>query len=810
MAKMKELSVGTSVTRKETGQIGKIVNLYSGNYIVELSDGDGYRHETRVVTPEALKAEYSTHAVSAALHITAEEAKTFQDVQKFWTNSLTKLMLTAVNELSPIPLSGLEGIDVSDPQQLAGATGAAQQIIAFAQQAAEDIAVIESGEVFTNAAATLNNAIIKSKYSGLKAANERAYRELLPEVQGTPAEAAVTKSYNKKKEAIEARERQEQKGSDRIKPADYSNAEYMRQVAKAIWINTDIYPRIIALLSNSKPAQIWTAEFPAALAEAETKIKDEAKAKGLSDEQAAGLAEQQADGMARSMVLAQGGMDPAAMLEQPLPPRLQELNIPAEELEAISPVVEEEYQEKVKAYKEIATNLKQMLKSSDEVKALGMVLPGKTFSRVVNNINKAATPAEIFNSMVNYTATTLSRPQTGTQTKHMGHEPKALPQGSTWAEEYDYKLQAENPEYSSVSAIAEERQMRAYRQEFVDAVAQKDFQRAEATLASMRETATEYKKTYENIIKSIGVSNKPSQNQIAAAADFDKATAELGRLHGKWQAEATEEIDLPERGATGGKTAAINGFGAGSPVKYKNQPGVHFIVSYDDHDPLKMYLIAESDVNSHDRTELIEASMDDVQPLKIYNIDIGDVVDAFGSVGRVVDASAKDIGYVYAELRSGQIVPIDLEKTDITWHYAEPIQLCACANDGGIITPGQESNCPHHPFFAPPMMGRKKEKDLVPPPTDAKAVEKNAMLTLQAALEDLDVATAFPPPAKGVEIYEDESSPIEIGSAVKKFGTMITGTVVGFKRNCCVVDWETGASEACWKQELVLVTVQED
>ena len=98
----------------------------------------------------------------------------------------------------------------------------------------------------------------------------------------------------------------------------------------------------------------------------------------------------------------------------------------------------------------------------------------------------------------------------------------------------------------------------------------------------------------------------------------------------------------------------------------------------------------------------------------------------------------------------------------------------------------------------------------MPPPTDAKAVEKNAMLTLQAALEDLDVATAFPPPAKGVEIYEDESSPIEIGSAVKKFGTMITGTVVGFKRNCCVVDWETGASEACWKQELVLVTVQED
>jgi hypothetical protein len=61
-----------------------------------------------------------------------------------------------------------------------------------------------------------------------------------------------------------------------------------------------------------------------------------------------------------------------------------------------------------------------------------------------------------------------------------------------------------------------------------------------------------------------------------------------------------------------------------------------------------------------------------------------------------------------------------------------------------------------------------------------------------------------------VEVYEDESSQIEIGSTVQRFGSQITGTVVGFKRNCCVVDWDGGHSEACWRQELVLVTKVED
>ena len=730
MAK-KELTVGTTVSRKETGQVGKIVNLYSGSYIIELCDGDGYKTETRIVTPEVMESDYSTKHIDAAFHLTADEQAIYNEQKALWQNALVNLMVKSVSTRSPIPLSDQAAAAIED----------------FARQAAEDIAITRSGEVFTNAAKKVAETSVNSKYAPELAANERAYQQLMAKVKGTPDEAKVKEYYDKEKAKIEAKKTKSNIAKDKIHPRDYVDPKYMERVAKAIWINTDIYPRVVSMIEN---------------------------------------------------VAQQTGTDPVLVMEQPIPPNIEEMKAQGYEPEILSGL-ETKYAQEVEALGVVADNLKRVLKGSDELKALIAVLPTDTAAYLVNNLNGASTPAEIMAALVHYTAIVLTKPRTGTQTKHMKREPKRV----DTKDELGYKLPVENRETVSLSGVAEERRMLAYRNQLVSLISSKDFAGAEKVLKEMEKTISGYREKYKEFLSAAGQERKPSEELELATQEYKKSMEKIQALNKAWGAEAEKQVEVhkPKEAVA----ASMSGYGAGMPVKYKDQPGVHFIVSYDDNDPLKMYLIPESSVNAHDRAELIEASMDDVQPLKIYNIDIGDVVDAFGTIGRVTDASAKDIGFVYAELKgTGEIVPVDLSKTATAWQYATPITLCKCANDGGLITPGEEHNCP---FIGKPMPW----KDKAPvPPVDAKVEAAKPAIDLKAALDSLDTAALFPAEAPAKEIYEDEANPIEIGSTVKKFGTMTTGTVVGFKRNCCVVDWDGGKTEACWKQELVVMNVQED
>lgn len=727
----KELEIGTTVTRKGTGQIGKIMGVYYGNYIIELSAGDGYKHETVVVTPAVMEDEYSTRRAEAGLHLTAAEQEVYESVKAQWENALTNLMTESVASRSPIPLS----------------PGAMEAMKDFARQAAEDIAVQRSGEVFTNAVRKLAEGDAHTRFSPEEAANERAYRDLMADVKGTPAEAKITEAYQRQKKALEMRKQKYLASKSRIRPSAYADPEYMEHIAQAIWVAKDVYPRM------------------------RQKIESAAQAVG---------------------------MDPASALEQPTPVNESDIKPQEKEAEAMQRG-QANYEEQVGRLKQVAVRMKEMLKDSEDIKAMARVLPPQVFARMISNVNLASTPAEILASIAHYTASALYTPRTGTQTRRKKHEAKgpAFEPGShKFENQFAYKLDADYPEYASVSSIPEERQMLAYRGKFVAAIAEKDFDRAKQILADMREVKDTYKAEYNDILSAVGPEITSNERTQQAAREFEKSMEKLNKLNAQWGQEAEKEMPVT-------RASSAAGYAAGQPVRYKDNPAVHFIVSYDDNNPLQLYLIPEKDVNSHDRTELIVASIDDVSPVKVYQIDIGDLVDAFGTVGRVTDASGKDLGYVYAELKNtGQIVPVDLSKTATPWQYAEPIKLCKCANDGGLITPGQEHNCP---FIGQPMMAPKAKEDVVPP-VEAKAPE----IDLKAALESLDVENTFPPEAPAAQLYEDEQSLIEIGSTVKKFGSLLTGTVVGFSRNCCVVDWESGISEPCWRQELVIVTRQED
>jgi hypothetical protein len=738
MAK-KELTVGTDVTRKETGQIGKIMNMYSGNYIVELSSGDTTRHETRIVSPAVMDTDYSVGKKSASFVVNADEEAAFQQQKDIWTKGIYNLMIKYIGATSPIPPS----------EECIGA------IYTFAKDAANDIAVSRSGEVFTNAMQTFVDNSARSKTSYARQAADRAYQELLASVKGDPAaEQQVTAMYQKQMEALKEKEGEARQSASTVKPTDYADQGYMERVAQAIWIATDIKPRIEAMISNAAT---------------------------------------------------EAGTDPSAVMEQPVPPGEQELATIAKTNPEAAQKLSDRYNQQIEALQPVAIRMKQLLKSSEELKAMWSVLPQNTAARVIQNINKASTPAEILASITHFAVNTLTAPTTGTQTKHKRREPKM----QQYERVHPYAVDQAYPEFANVSDVPEEKEMLAFRRRFLDAICSEDTAGAEKILAQMEQVKTEYQTAYSDLLQGADAPKPGEANpELNSARDeFAKAMIDVSRQTKEWEGQAKEQLQKakPPEKKKKSEAAVTSGYGPGQPVKYKDLPGVHFIVSYDDNDARKLYLIAESDVNSHDRTELVVANIDEIQALRVYNIDIGDVVDAFGSVGRVTDASAKDLGYVYAELRGGQIVPIELAKTATPWHYAEPIEITRCATCDAPVSHGGEHNCP---FIGLPMMGKPKGKPEMP--TDAKKDEKTASIDLNAALESLDVAATFPAPAKGVEVYEDETNQIEIGSTVKKFGTMITGTVVGFKRNCHVVDWENGVTEPCWPQELVLVTIQED
>jgi hypothetical protein len=733
----KELTVGTDVTRKETGQIGKVMNMYSGNYIVELSNGDTSKHETRIVSPEVMASDYSVGKKSASFHLTADEEAAFRQQKGIWTKGIYNLMIKYLGATSPIPPS----------EECIGA------VYTFAQNAANDIALSRSGEVFTNAMQSFIDNTSRSKTSYARAAADRTFQELMASVKGdAPAEAQVQAMYKKQMEALKEKEDAAREAASTVKPADYADQGYMERVAQAIWIATDIKPRIEAMVEGAAT---------------------------------------------------ESGIDPAAIMEQPVPPSEDELAKIARTNPEAAQMLSDRYNQQIEALQPVAIRMKQLMKSSEELKAIWSVLPQNTAARVIQNINKASTPAEILASIMHFAVNTLTAPTTGTQTKHKRREPKM----QQYERVHPYAVDQAYPEFANVSDIPQEKEMLSFRRRFLNAIVGEDTAGAEKILAAMEKVKQEYQTEYNDLLQGAEAPKPGEANpELGAARDeFAKAMIDVTRRDKEWQAAAKEQLQKAKAPEKKKKDAVTSGYNTGQPVKYKDNPAVHFIVSYDDNDPRKLYLIAESDVNSHDRTELIAASIDDIHALKVYNIDIGDVVDAFGTVGRVTDASAKELGYVYAELRGGQIVPIELSKTATPWHYAEPVELFKCATCSAPVTVGQEHNCP---FIGLPMMGKPKGKPEMP--TDAKKDEKKASIDLNAALDNLDVATAFPAPAKAVEVYEDESSQIEIGSTVQRFGSQITGTVVGFKRNCCVVDWDGGHSEACWRQELVLVTKVED
>jgi hypothetical protein len=824
MAK-KELSVGTTVTRKETGQIGKIVNLYSGSYIVELSDGDGYKHETRVVTQDSMENDYTTQKKAASFQLTADaENVDFHRVLDQWKQMLGNLMIKSVTDNNPVP-----------PSEKCTA-----EILAFAEKAAEDAAIQQSGEIFTGALGMIAESSAQAALAAREKDNERTYAELKKIMSG-PALAKATQNYEANKEKLAAKKTAKEAAKAKVKPSAYMDPKYMEQIAQAIWIKTDILAYI-----DAKAHQV---------------INDVVEKPGNKEAFLNRVKEKYAEAVDMPLASDEAALEQAkndlyaAVFEQPAPPDANSLamfGLTKDEVDAIMPEIMAQHHAKLRSLSAVTSDFKRELENPkvkdpaapgylpDMFAVMRKVLPGDISYRLMTQVDKTNTPAEIFDAMISNAVATLTRPRTGTQTKRLNHEPKATGPGESGKK--TGLSESIFPEFASASPIAEEKAMLNLRQEFIRSLAAGDMESANRQFQGMQDTIKSYQELYpKEKMTTLGEGDVSTPEKTAAHDEYKAGASALSRFIPSWLDSAEtrilkppsirEESDgeakaapatpgkyhpakpakSPRVPSMGPRISSPNGYGTGQPVKFTGHPGVHFIVSYDDHNPLKLYLIAEQDVNSHDRTELVEANLQDVQPLKVYNIDIGDVVDAFGSVGRVTDASAKDLGFVYAELRGGNIVPIELAKTSTNWHYAEPIELCRCANDGGVITPGHAAECPNegHPVpFMGVNMPAKKNKSEVTPPMDAK---KQAAIDLMAALDNLD-PKIFPAEAAApaAELYEDESNPIEIGSTVKKFGTMTTGTVVGFKRNCLVVDWENGASESCWKQELVLVTRQED
>lgn len=386
--------------------------------------------------------------------------------------------------------------------------------------------------------------------------------------------------------------------------------------------------------------------------------------------------------------------------------------------------------------------------------------------------------------------------------------------------EKGYRLSVNNPEYIGFSNLPVERSFMAASVEVRDALAAKDYEAAEKRISTYGEEVDEYKKVFKGILDSLpkeefsvrGDSPEAMRSR-AIDAEYEEALQKIQTL----SEQHAERANMPVEVKQSSHMPNVASIEPGTPVMFGDDKKIHVVVSYDEKTPGNLYLIPEEEINTHERAELVLASITDVTPLKVYTIDVGDVLDAFGSVGRVVDASSKRLGIVYAELKgSSEIVPVNLKDSEIAYTYAKPYDLRICANDKGIITAGEEINCPYYDgtgLLGQPLNNPEVASEaILAPAKDAKAiittVKEAESSKLTAALESLDVEDKVP--EKHEEIYEDLDDPIEIGATVKKFSSVLTGTIVGKKRACYVVDWETGQTETCWPQELVIVSKQSD
>jgi hypothetical protein len=260
----------------------------------------------------------------------------------------------------------------------------------------------------------------------------------------------------------------------------------------------------------------------------------------------------------------------------------------------------------------------------------------------------------------------------------------------------------------------------------------------------------------------------------------------------------------------------MNSLKQGQPVMLAGTSAVHVVVSRDESDPFTYFVIPESSINTHDRVDLISAHINNITPLKVYKIDVGDVLEVNSSVAKVVDASAKEIGIVSLSFRgSPEAVPFSLEDTDVPREIKAPYKLIQCSRDGGYITEDDEINCPFHDaagHFAHsvshyrPRTVTASKVETVDPELEKKFRHEYEVEKLTAALKAISFEQAVPTPETlPVEQEQDFDGELEIGATVKKFASTATGTVLGRKQACWVVAWESGKHETCWPQELILV-----
>lgn len=269
-----------------------------------------------------------------------------------------------------------------------------------------------------------------------------------------------------------------------------------------------------------------------------------------------------------------------------------------------------------------------------------------------------------------------------------------------------------------------------------------------------------------------------------------------------------------------------NSLRQGQPVKLKSASEIYVVVSRDEENPLKYHLIPEASINTHDRVDLVTANYMDLVPLRVYKVEPGDVIEVAGSLAKVTDASSSDLGIVQATFKNlAEPVLIDLANTNLDSTLKEPYKLVQCARDGGWITPGEEINCPFHesagylagavPGFTPKkvtacMQGGVETQD---PENEKKFRHEYEVEKITAAMNEITFEQVDPAVAPHVEVAEDFDGELEIGATVRKFGSTITGTVVGMKQACLVVDWETAQgiqTETCWPQELSLTSTHAD
>lgn len=257
----------------------------------------------------------------------------------------------------------------------------------------------------------------------------------------------------------------------------------------------------------------------------------------------------------------------------------------------------------------------------------------------------------------------------------------------------------------------------------------------------------------------------------------------------------------------------------GLPVRIKGSNTIHVVVSRDGNDPLTYYLIPEASINSHDRVELVAASLADISPVKVYKVASGDLLEVKGSLAKVVDTSSADIGVVQLQFQGAtDVVNYPLSDVDAPSEIRQPYKLVQCSKDGGYVTPDDLINCPFHgaeghlvnavSHFKPV----KVEACMQKPELDKQyrheyeVAAREEEKKLEAALQALSFSDVEPETSKHTEVAEDYEGELEIGARVKKFGSTTLGTILGRNSALWVVAWEGKEKpEECWGQELIIV-----